>query len=127
MKDLGLSGRQARHLARLYGTEWVRLAEMIRTEPALSRTVSSRSDDVAVQVVFAVMSEGARTLSDIVDRRLVLGTLGHVDEETLESIARLAAPFLGWSAEECVAQARREYERRSVLQGRWQSGVSERH
>jgi glycerol-3-phosphate dehydrogenase len=127
LRSLGLSGRQARHLARLYGTEWVRLAEMIRAEPELGRSVSTNSDDLAVQVVFAVIAEGARTLSDIVDRRLVLGTLGHVDEETLESIARIAAPFLAWSSEECLARAQREYERRSALERRWQSGVSERH
>lgn len=126
LSKIGLTGQQARHLARLYGTEWVRLAEMIRAEPDLGRAVSTRSDDVAAQVVFAVIAEGARTLSDIVDRRLVLGTLGHVDEETLESIARVAGPFLGWSPEECEGRARSEYERRSVLERRWQSGVSER-
>lgn len=123
---IGLTGRQARHLARLYGTEWTRLAEMMRAEPTLTRPVTDTSDDLAVQVVFAVIAEGARTLSDIVDRRLVLGTLGHVDEETLGTIASVAAPFLGWSAEDCALQARRESERRSALARRWQSPVSER-
>jgi glycerol-3-phosphate dehydrogenase len=126
LSRLGLTGQQARHLARLYGTEWVRLAEMMRAEPSLARPVSDRSDDLAVQVVFAVIAEGARTLSDIVDRRLVLGTLGHVDEATLESIAVMAAPFVGWSVDECRVQARREFERRSVLAQRWQSPVSPR-
>ncbi len=126
LSRLGLTGRQARHLARLYGTEWVRLAEMIRAEPTLARPLSELSDDLAVQVVFAVIAEGARTLSDIVDRRLVLGTLGQVDEATLESIAVMAAPFVGWSVQECAVQSRREFERRAVLARRWQSPVSPR-
>ncbi len=116
---LGLTGRRARHLARLYGTEWVRLAEMIRAEPDLARVVSQDSDDMAVQVVFAVVAEGARTLSDIVDRRLVLGTTGRIDEETLVHIASMAAPFLGWSADDCLEKARREYERRSLASHGW--------
>lgn len=126
LAELGLPGRRARHLARLYGTEWVRLADMIRVEPELSRPVSKVSDDMAVQVVFAVVAEGARTLSDIVDRRLVLGTLGSVDEKTLVDIATMAAPFLGWDADECSARARKEYERRSAVLLRWRSRVLER-
>lgn len=123
---VGLSGREARHVARLYGTEWTRLGDMIAAEPALGKRLSDSTDDVAAQVVFAVIAEGARTLSDIVDRRLVLGTLGRVGVETLESIAAIAAPFLGWSPEECAAQARRESERRSALSHGWRSRISER-
>lgn len=124
LKGLGLTGRQARHIARLYGTEWVRLADMIRSEPSLGRPVCTWSDDVAVQIVFAVIAEGARTLSDIVDRRLVLGTLGRVDEATLVSIAVLAAPFLGWSVEQGRVEAQREFERRLVTANRWHAPVA---
>lgn len=124
---LGLPLRRALHIARLYGTEWIRLAEMIKAEPTLSRPVSEASDDIAAQVVFAVVAEGARTLSDIVDRRLILGTIESVDEATLVSIAALAAPFLGWNPEDCRIEARREFERRAFHLNRWRSRIPQSH
>lgn len=95
--DAGLSTRSAELIARLYGTEYVDILHLVREDPRLAESLPS--GDVAAQVVFAVANEGARTLSDIIDRRLVLGTIGRVDKTHLESVARIAAPLLGWDVE----------------------------
>lgn len=95
--DAGLSTRSAELIARLYGTEYVDVLHLVREDPRLAESLPS--GDVAAQVVFAVANEGARTLSDIIDRRLVLGTIGRVDKTHLESVARIAAPLLGWDVE----------------------------
>ncbi|MBU3704110.1 MAG: hypothetical protein FGM42_07030 [Ilumatobacteraceae bacterium] len=95
--DAGLTTRSAELIARLYGTEYVDILHLVREDPRLAESLPS--GDVAAQVVFAVANEGARTLSDIIDRRLVLGTIGRVDKPHLESVARIAAPLLGWDVE----------------------------
>lgn len=120
LHGVGLDHATALHLTRLYGTEWTRLADLITSQPTLATKVSSSTLDIAAQVVFAVIAEGARTLSDIVDRRLIVGTLGSVDQETLVSIALVAAPFLGWSEDEARAEAHREFHRRNALAALWQ-------
>lgn len=95
--DAGLSTRSAELIARLYGTEYVDVLHLVREDPRLAESLPS--GEVAAQVVFAVANEGARTLSDIIDRRLVLGTIGRVDKTHLESVARIAAPLFGWDVE----------------------------
>ncbi|HYY09619.1 MAG TPA: glycerol-3-phosphate dehydrogenase C-terminal domain-containing protein, partial [Kineosporiaceae bacterium] len=94
------------HLRRLYGAEAVALLARAEAEPDLARPLSDRPRraDLAVQVVHGVEAEGARTLDDLVDRRLVLGTLGPPTRAELERVARCAAPLLGW-AEQDVANA----------------------
>ena len=68
------------NLARLYGTEHERILDLVERDPTLGRRLSDRPGrwDIAAQAVFAVTDEAARTLSDVIDRRLVLGTLGRL-------------------------------------------------
>ena len=107
--DAGLSTRSAELVARLYGTEYVEILHLVRQAPELAAQLPS--GEVAAQVVFAVANEGARSLSDIVDRRLILGTIGEVSVDVLGRVAALAGPFLGWDSnrqsEEVAAEAAR--------------------
>ena len=107
--EAGLSTRSAELVARLYGTEYVEILHLIRQSPELA--VALPSDEVVAQVVYAVSHEGARTMSDIVDRRLILGTVRPVGADVLGTVAAIAAPLLGWDAdrqrEEVAAEAAR--------------------
>lgn len=94
--EAGLSTKSAELVARLYGTEYADILHLVLEDRRLAEALPS--GDIAAQVVFAVVGEGARTLSDIVDRRLVAGTVGRVDRTILESVARFAAPVLGWDS-----------------------------
>ena len=51
-----------------------------------------------------MVEESARTLADVVDRRLTLGTLGKVDAQSLGRVGELVAVLLGWD------EARRQGE-----------------
>ena len=113
----------ARHIARLYGTEWRIVADLIAGDPTLAARIGQRSLDIGAQVVMAVVHEGARTLSDIVDRRLVLGTIGMVTESELQRVAAIAGPLLGWDRETEVAQVRVESIRREAIDARWRKGI----
>jgi glycerol-3-phosphate dehydrogenase len=108
--EAGLSTKSAELIARLYGTEYVEILHLVRREPALRD--ANLSGDVAAQVVFAVTGEGARCLSDVVDRRLLLGTVRRVNRTDLEWVAGVAGPLWGWDAQRAAAEVAAELRRR---------------
>lgn len=118
--DLGLDPEVAEHLSRLYGVRCAGVLDVIAARPELGQRVTSRAGchDVLAQVVVAVCDEWARTLSDIVDRRLVIGTLGPVGLGELERIAAVAAPVLGWD-DAGRTGAIAEHERRVARRAGW--------
>jgi len=96
------------------------VVDLMAERPDLARPVSTRPGchDVLAQVVVAVRDEWARTLADIVDRRLVIGTLGPMSDDELVRVAAIAAPLLGW-ADGGTAQAAAESERRAARRKIW--------
>jgi glycerol-3-phosphate dehydrogenase len=73
---------------------------LAKAQATLARTLSQRLPDIAAQVAFAVRSEMALTLDDVLFRRTGLGTLGKLDAKAVEDAAQLMAIELGWSDEE---------------------------
>jgi glycerol-3-phosphate dehydrogenase len=118
---LGLEAHVREHLARLYGTEHDRILDLVEHEASLGARLSSRDDvlDIGAQVVFAITDESACTLSDIIDRRLVLGTVGQVSPDEMRAVAAIAAPLLGWSAAEAENAVAEELSRRATIQALW--------
>ncbi len=100
-----LSPSSARNLARNYGARGCEVLTLARKDPALLRTVSQRLPDIAAQVTFAVRSEMAMTLDDVLFRRTGLGTLGPLEARAVEEVAALMARELGWSEDERARQA----------------------
>jgi glycerol-3-phosphate dehydrogenase len=119
--SLGLTTRSAETVARLYGSEYSRIADIVRADADLARAVGADAHDVGAQVVFAVTHESALTLSDVIDRRLVVGTTGQVSRTTLENVARIAAPLWGWDDRRIVDEVRREHDRRTVTTTHWRT------
>lgn len=118
--DVSLDTPVREHLARLYGTRCTTVIDLVVSDPELGQRISERPGrlDIGAQVVIAVRDELALTLSDIVDRRLVLGTLGRVEISELERVARIAAPLLGWPDDgRHVADA--EHARRQHRRAAW--------
>ncbi|MFM8530883.1 MAG: glycerol-3-phosphate dehydrogenase C-terminal domain-containing protein [Ilumatobacteraceae bacterium] len=114
----GLDPRSAELVARLHGTGAERIAELVETDSTLARPIVE-GGDVAAQVVVAVVDEAARTLSDIVDRRLVVGTLRPLDDTILRTVARIAAPLLGWDDGRVEREVAAESARRAALESHW--------
>ena len=69
---LGLPTDHAARLVALYGPAFPAVLAPIATDPTLGRPVSPASPHLEAQVVHAVTSEQARTIDDIVHRRLML-------------------------------------------------------
>lgn len=89
------------HLARLYGTEHERVLDLVAQHPELGERLGP---DIAAQVVYAVVAEAAVTLADVLDRRLVLGTLGDVAPGLVQRTAEIMARARGWSESELAEQ-----------------------
>ncbi len=120
--DLGIDSEIRLHLARLYGSDYHRIFALVREAPELAVRISQRQGrcDIAAQVVYGIEAEGARTLSDLLDRRLVIGTLGPVLSDEIRVVAGVAGPLLGWDAARIDAEAAREDERRRARRATWQ-------
>jgi glycerol-3-phosphate dehydrogenase len=123
MNEHGIPVHLGEHIARLYGTEWVRIDAIVQQNPEFARQLSPQCNDIEAQIVFAVTEEGARTLSDIVDRRLVIGTIGSVSREVLERVASIAGPLLGWDEFAIQDSIRQEFDRRTVIATHWRTPV----
>ena len=125
---LGLDAAVRMHLARLYGTEHERILDLVDHDPSLGTRISTRSgmDDIAAQVVFAITDEGARTLSDVLDRRLVLGTLGAIEATEIAAVAAVAGPLLGWSPASTEESIGAEIARRAAIEVLWRPPVHDR-
>ena len=88
-------------LLAVYGTRCRALLALVADSPDLARVIGSgRSAVVAAEVVLAVRQEGAVHLTDILHRRTMVGLEPGFAREIERPVAELAAPLLGWSAED---------------------------
>ncbi len=78
-------------------------------EPA-SRPVEDIDHVTEASVAHSILHEQARTLSDILRRRLSVGWEPDLGLRHAESAARFAAPHLGWTPDETAAQIARFIE-----------------
>ena len=92
VRDAGVTGRAAARLARLYGIE---AAEVLALGP---RALAPGAPVFEGEVSWAVRSEGAATLEDVLYRRTRVALYEPDFREALvEPIARQMAPLLDWS------------------------------
>ncbi len=100
----GIAGETVRHLIRFYGSRAGRVLDLVVTDPGLRTEISPGSRDIYAQVVYSIIEEGARNLSDIVLRRMHLGTTASRGANQIEKIASIAARELKWNAGETRRQ-----------------------
>lgn len=116
----GVPERAADIVARAHGTDYRRILDLVAIDPELARPIVG-TDEIAAQVVVAVVDESGRTLADVIDRRLISGTTNRIGRETLADVGRVMAPLLGWSSEEVDAQVDRECRRRESIDTHWRT------
>jgi glycerol-3-phosphate dehydrogenase len=68
-----------------------------------------------------VVDESARTLADVIDRRLIAGTTARIHDDTLNDVGRIMAPLVGWSDDEVTAAVARESRRRAAIDTHWRT------
>jgi glycerol-3-phosphate dehydrogenase len=95
-----VNAETAHHLIQFYGSRAERVLELVDMDPSMGEAISPESRDIYAQVVYSTMEEGARTLSDIILRRMHLGMTGTRGRKQAEKIAEVAGKELKWSGEE---------------------------
>ena len=115
---LGLDSEVIKSLLMLYGTRADDILQLVAGEPMLGERISARAGvlDIGAQVVWGIEAEGARTLADLIDRRLTIGSLGGITRDEISGIATLAAPLLGLDA---ARASDAELARRAALRALW--------
>ena len=84
------------HLVSLYGRRCRDIIDLEIERPVLCDLVAPGYPDRCAQVVYAVRRESARTLSDVVFRRLHMGLSADRGTSAAEEVSRLMAAELGW-------------------------------
>ncbi|HWW19433.1 MAG TPA: glycerol-3-phosphate dehydrogenase/oxidase [Steroidobacteraceae bacterium] len=102
-----VSDAQATRMFQHYGTKWSEVLAGDDRE-VIQGDMIPATDYFGAEVRYAVRNEMASTLSDVVMRRLGLGSAERPADETLAACASIAGDELGWSL------ARREREIQSV-------------
>ncbi|MEA2844306.1 MAG: glycerol-3-phosphate dehydrogenase [Actinomycetota bacterium] len=94
------------HLARRYGTEIGMVQNLVDQDPDLSRPLVQGLPYLAAEAVHAVRHEMARTLDDVLDRRLRARMLARdASAAVAGDVARLIGPDLGWTDDEADSHA----------------------
>ena len=123
LRERGLGHRTADRLLALYGGRAVDVVREADADPGMLEVVHEPTGTIAAQLVFAVRHELARTLTDVLARRVLLAFEPGHGLESLDRAAEVLAQDLGWAPERAAAEAEeyREWLTRLAVPGREQS------
>ena len=82
----------------IYGGRAIDVVSLAGDEPALMQCIDTGDSVLAAEVAFAVREEMARTLIDVVHRRLMLGLSRDQGRPLYDGVAKVAADELNWDA-----------------------------
>jgi glycerol-3-phosphate dehydrogenase len=99
-KRFNAAPETVRHLVHMYGSRAEKVLQLSHDDPRLAEAVSPESRDIYAQVLYGIREEGAKTISDIVLRRMHLGITPSRGGPHAAQIAETAAQELGWSNDE---------------------------
>ncbi|MBX3160575.1 MAG: glycerol-3-phosphate dehydrogenase [Deltaproteobacteria bacterium] len=120
METHGLDVDTATHLCGVYGTRAPILADRIVADRALGERLDRELPYVWAEVEFAALHDRARTLEDVLARRVPLLLVSRDQGAAVaERAADVLAAHLGWSAAQRTAMLE-EYRAEVALSRRWQ-------
>lgn len=99
-----ISDEGIERLLAVYGGRASRIAELAGDEPHLARTLDEDECVTAAEVVHSLRSEFAKSVTDLVHRRLMIGLSADQGIALYEKIADIAARESGWSESEKKCQ-----------------------
>jgi len=89
-----------RHLIHFYGSRAERVLQYTKEDPRLAAQISPESTDIYAQVVYGIREEGAKTISDVLLRRIHTGITASRGEPQTPQISGIMARELGWNISE---------------------------
>ncbi len=90
------------HLFTLYGARTFGLLQLIDDAPELAEPIADGLPDIKAQVVYAVNSEMACTISDICRRRTMMSLQSAYGLSGLDVIVQTLKDHCGWSEQKCA-------------------------
>jgi glycerol-3-phosphate dehydrogenase len=91
----------AKHLAHKYGTSAAEILDLAAAEPSLARPLVEGESPIRAQVVYAVRTEMALTVEDVLARRIGLQTYGwRLAIHAAPVVAALLRQELGWNSDQ---------------------------
>lgn len=101
LQGLGvLSDEGVQRLLSIYGGRASEICELCDTNQSLAKVIDDRGRVLAAEIVFTLREEFARTLADVVFRRIMIGLDPDQGRPMYETIADIAATERGWSAKQ---------------------------
>lgn len=116
LEAVGVDPDVAQNCVRRYGTQIAKLADLVQADARLTERIVAELPFCYAEVVHAVVSESAKTLLDVLRRRVPLAILTRLDTPTITSVCELVSDYLEWD------QARQKHEILSVQQACWPQG-----
>jgi glycerol-3-phosphate dehydrogenase len=92
----GVQQDAARTIALRHGTRVERLLALIAEDASLAQQLDVQAPFLRAEVVLAVRDEMARSIDDVLRRRIPLSLLGPLSAQTLDDVSRLLARELHW-------------------------------
>ena len=88
------------HLFSVYGARAIEVLALTEDNPALRETLSPDLPNIKAQIVYAVESESAHNLVDILRRRTTLAMNGHYGLNLLPAVTETLEKHCGWTKEQ---------------------------
>ncbi len=110
LAGLGLGEKTIRRLIGLYGSRARDVAEEASADSQLLQVVHEETGAIGAEMVFAMRHEFARSMSDVMARRVLLAFAPGHGLESLDVVADLLSRHFGWDAQRRTAEIR-SYER----------------
>ena len=98
--DSILSASTIDHLFSIYGARALEVLALTKDNPELSQPLSTKVPDIKAQIVYAVESELAHNLVDILRRRTTLAMNGHYGMNLLPVVTETLQKHCGWTQEQ---------------------------
>jgi glycerol-3-phosphate dehydrogenase len=109
-----LPGKILEHLLRVYGKRAPEVLVVADSDPALLEIISAETGAIAAEIIFAFQYELARTLSDCLLRRTMIGLSSSAGIGEDVTAARIAQQHLGWSEDRALAEVAAYRKQRAI-------------
>jgi glycerol-3-phosphate dehydrogenase len=92
------------YLFSVYGARALEVLALTDSEPELAEAIAPNLPHIKAQIVYAVQSEFAQTLVDIIRRRTILAIQGNYGFDLLPVVTQTLMRYCTWSQEKCDRQ-----------------------
>ena len=89
------------HLFSIYGAKAVEILALTKDNLELCQSLSPDLPDIKAQIVYAVETEFAQTITDILRRRTTLAMNGQYGMDLLPAVSQTLQKHCGWTKERC--------------------------